>query len=116
MIPLWGWSKEYYAARGPAKVADRWPGFRKHVMELKKQVDNDSRIGLAQALADVVYETYEMAQCADIRLDEAIREVHFAHMRTVGPDGKIAYRDDGAVIRPPGWTGTKMSKSLQEGR
>lgn len=117
MIPLWGWSIDYHAAAGSSDVAaDQWPEFRKSVMELKKQLDNDSRIGIAQALADVVLGAYEMALCANVKLDAAVREVHFAHMRSVGPDGTIARDDDGRVIQPHGWYPAKMSKALEVGR
>ncbi|MFF0386692.1 MazG nucleotide pyrophosphohydrolase domain-containing protein [Streptomyces sp. NPDC004286] len=76
---------------------------------------------LAQELADVVYVAYGTALVHGIDLDEVIAEIHRANMSKVGPDGEIARREDGkvlkgdhyrapdvsAVLRRQGWTPTE---------
>ncbi|BDH07382.1 MULTISPECIES: MazG nucleotide pyrophosphohydrolase domain-containing protein [Streptomyces] len=75
---------------------------------------------LAQELADVVYVAYGTALVHGIDLDEVIAEIHRANMSKIGPDGEIARREDGkvlkgdhyrapdvsAVLRRQGWTPT----------
>ncbi|PZT68396.1 hypothetical protein DN402_09830 [Streptomyces sp. SW4] len=73
---------------------------------------------LAHELADVVYVAYGTALVHGIDLDEVIAEIHRANMSKRGPDGRIARRADGkvlkgehyeapdvaAVLRRQGWT------------
>ncbi|MEU6815942.1 MazG nucleotide pyrophosphohydrolase domain-containing protein [Streptomyces sp. NPDC046860] len=73
---------------------------------------------LAQELADVVYVAYGTALVHGIDLDEVIAEIHRANMSKIGPDGEVARREDGkvlkgdhyrapdvfAVLRRQGWT------------
>ncbi|MGW3338961.1 pyrophosphohydrolase domain-containing protein [Streptomyces sp. NPDC001009] len=75
---------------------------------------------LAQELADVVYVAYGTALVHGIDLDQVIAEIHRANMSKIGPDGEIARREDGkvlkgdhyrapdvsAVLRRQGWTPT----------
>ncbi|MDX2523095.1 MazG nucleotide pyrophosphohydrolase domain-containing protein [Streptomyces europaeiscabiei] len=74
---------------------------------------------LAHELADVVYVAYGTALVHGIDLDSVIAEIHRANMTKLGPDGRVARRDDGkvlkgdhyrapdvsAVLRRQGWTG-----------
>ncbi|MFF2200147.1 MazG nucleotide pyrophosphohydrolase domain-containing protein [Streptomyces sp. NPDC058145] len=73
---------------------------------------------LAHELADVVYVAYGTALVHGIDLDEVIAEIHRANMSKLGPDGQVARRADGkvlkgehyrapdvtAVLRRQGWT------------
>ncbi|WP_408649065.1 pyrophosphohydrolase domain-containing protein [Streptomyces poriticola] len=73
---------------------------------------------LAHELADVVYVAYGTALVHGIDLDAVIAEIHRANMSKLGPDGSIARRADGkvlkgehyrapdvaAVLRRQGWT------------
>ncbi|MER6154450.1 MazG nucleotide pyrophosphohydrolase domain-containing protein [Streptomyces sp. NPDC001868] len=74
---------------------------------------------LAHELADVVYVAYGTALVHGIDLDAVIAEIHRSNMTKLGPDGRVARRDDGkvlkgdhyvapdvsAVLRSQGWTG-----------
>ncbi|MEH0529371.1 Predicted phosphohydrolase, Cof family, HAD superfamily [Streptomyces sp. 1222.2] len=74
---------------------------------------------LAHELADVVYVAYGTALVHGIDLDSVIAEIHRSNMTKLGPDGRVARRDDGkvlkgghyrapdvsAVLRRQGWTG-----------
>ncbi|MDF3302626.1 MazG nucleotide pyrophosphohydrolase domain-containing protein [Streptomyces tropicalis] len=73
---------------------------------------------LAHELADVVYVAYGTALVHGIDLDEVIAEIHRSNMTKLGPDGQVARRADGkvlkgdhyrapdvaAVLRRQGWT------------
>ncbi|WP_159773700.1 MazG nucleotide pyrophosphohydrolase domain-containing protein [Streptomyces sp. HM190] len=74
---------------------------------------------LAHELADVVYVAYGTALVHGIDLDAVIAEIHRSNMTKLGPDGRVARRADGkvlkgdhyrapdvaAVLRAQGWTG-----------
>ncbi|MET8409922.1 MazG nucleotide pyrophosphohydrolase domain-containing protein [Streptomyces sp. NPDC005195] len=75
---------------------------------------------LAHELADIVYVAYGTALVHGVDLDEVIAEVHRSNMTKLGPDGHVARRADGkvlkgehyrapdvaAVLRGQGWRGT----------
>ncbi|NEA97508.1 MazG nucleotide pyrophosphohydrolase domain-containing protein [Streptomyces sp. SID13726] len=54
---------------------------------------------LAHELADVVYVAYGTALVHGIDLDAVIAEVHRSNMTKLGPDGQIARREDGKVLK-----------------
>lgn len=63
-------------------------------------------VGVADALADVVYVAYGSAITLGIDLDMAIAEVHRANMSKLDEDGRPVMREDGKVCksdryRPP---------------
>ncbi|MFF4543457.1 MazG nucleotide pyrophosphohydrolase domain-containing protein [Streptomyces sp. NPDC001435] len=54
---------------------------------------------LAHELADVVYVAYGTALVHGIDLDAVIAEVHRSNMSKLGPDGEVARRVDGKVLK-----------------
>ncbi len=54
---------------------------------------------LAHELADVVYVAYGTALVHGIDLDAVIAEIHRANMTKLGPDGLVARRADGKVLK-----------------
>ncbi|MFK4108688.1 MazG nucleotide pyrophosphohydrolase domain-containing protein [Streptomyces sp. NPDC002176] len=68
---------------------------------------------LAQELADVVYVAYGTALVHGIDLDEVIAEIHRANMSKVGPDGEIARREDGKVLKGDHYRAPDVSAVLR---
>ncbi|MFF7969259.1 MazG nucleotide pyrophosphohydrolase domain-containing protein [Streptomyces sp. NPDC007903] len=68
---------------------------------------------LAQELADVVYVAYGTALVHGIDLDEVIAEIHRANMSKVGPDGEIARRADGKVLKGDHYRAPDVSAVLR---
>lgn len=54
---------------------------------------------LAHELADVVYVAYGTALIHGVDLDAVIAEVHRSNMSKLGPDGQVARRADGKVLK-----------------
>ncbi|MCG7203475.1 MazG nucleotide pyrophosphohydrolase domain-containing protein [Streptomyces arenae] len=54
---------------------------------------------LAHELADVVYVAYGTALVHGIDLDAVLAEIHRANMSKLGPDGQVARRVDGKVLK-----------------
>jgi predicted HAD superfamily Cof-like phosphohydrolase len=67
-------------------------------------------VGIADALADIVYVAYGAAVTYGIDLDAALREVHRSNMSKLDEHGRPVYREDGKVLksaryRPPDISG-----------
>jgi predicted HAD superfamily Cof-like phosphohydrolase len=56
-------------------------------------------VGIADALADIVYVVYGTALTYGIDLDTVLREVHRSNMSKLDSDGKPLIRDDGKVLK-----------------
>ncbi|MFE7894326.1 MULTISPECIES: pyrophosphohydrolase domain-containing protein [unclassified Streptomyces] len=54
---------------------------------------------LAHELADVVYVAYGTALVHGIDLDAVLAEIHRSNMTKIGPDGQVARRADGKVLK-----------------
>jgi predicted HAD superfamily Cof-like phosphohydrolase len=56
-------------------------------------------IGIADALADIVYVAYGTALTYGIDLDSVLQEVHRSNMSKLGSDGVPLIRSDGKVLK-----------------
>lgn len=74
---------------------------REEVEEFVDAATKIDTVGVADALADIVYVAYGTALSYGIDLDAVIREVHRANMSKLGPNGRPLLRDDGKVLKPP---------------
>ena len=60
-------------------------------------------------LADLVYVCYQYAENMHWFLDEALNRVHVSNMSKLGEDGKPIYREDGKVLKGPGYKPPDLS-------
>ena len=60
-------------------------------------------------LADLVYVCYQYAENMHWFLDEALNRVHESNMSKLGEDGKPIYREDGKVLKGPGYKPPDLS-------
>ena len=60
-------------------------------------------------LADLVYVCYQYAENMGWFLDEALDRVHKSNMSKLGEDGKPIYREDGKVLKGPGYKPPNLS-------
>ncbi|QOR46728.1 nucleoside triphosphate pyrophosphohydrolase family protein [Trueperella pecoris] len=60
-------------------------------------------VEVADALADLTYVIYGMALELGIPLADVLREVQASNMSKLGADGKPIYREDGKVLKGPGF-------------
>jgi predicted HAD superfamily Cof-like phosphohydrolase len=69
---------------------------------------------LAHELADVVYVAYGTALVHGIDLDEVIAEIHHSNMTKLGPDGRVARRADGKVLKGDHYQAPDVSAVLRK--
>ena len=60
-------------------------------------------------LADLVYVCYQYAENMGWCLDEALNRGHVSNMSKLGEDGKPIYREDGKVLKGPGYKPPDLS-------
>ncbi|MER5793907.1 MazG nucleotide pyrophosphohydrolase domain-containing protein [Streptomyces sp. NPDC001980] len=68
---------------------------------------------LAHELADVVYVAYGTALVHGIDLDAVLAEIHRANMSKLGPDGQVARRADGKVLKGEHYRAPDVSAVLR---
>ncbi|MFJ8106663.1 MazG nucleotide pyrophosphohydrolase domain-containing protein [Streptomyces sp. NPDC096132] len=68
---------------------------------------------LAHELADVVYVAYGTALVHGIDLDAVISEIHRSNMTKLGPDGQVARRADGKVLKGQHYEAPDVSAVLR---
>ncbi|WP_095937063.1 MazG nucleotide pyrophosphohydrolase domain-containing protein [Streptomyces sp. Tue6028] len=68
---------------------------------------------LAHELADVVYVAYGTALVHGIDLDAVIAEVHRSNMTKLGPDGRVARRADGKVLKGDHYRAPDVARILR---
>lgn len=69
---------------------------------------------LAKELADLLYVTYGTAELFDIPLPKVFNEVHRSNLSKLGEDGKPIYREDGKVLKGPGYEPANVEGVLAE--
>lgn len=71
--------------------------------ELQTAIDNRDLVEIADALTDILYVTYGAGHAFGIDLDDCLAEVHSSNMSKLGEDGRPIYREDGKVMKGPGY-------------
>lgn len=69
-------------------------------------------IGIADALADIVYVVYGTALTYGIDLDSVLREVHRSNMSKLDGDGKPLLREDGKVLKSERYFAPDIASAL----
>lgn len=69
-------------------------------------------VAAADALADMIYVIYGMALETGIALDAVLREVQRSNLSKLGADGNPIYREDGKVLKGPGFFEPKIAEAL----
>ena len=90
-----------------------WPDFntrelrldliQEELDELAQAMDDRDMVQIADALTDLLYVVYGAGHAFGIDLDECFQEVHSSNMSKLGPNGKPIHREDGKVMKGPGF-------------
>ena len=90
-----------------------WPDFntrelrleliQEELEELSDAVADRDMIQIAAALTDLLYVVYGAGHTFGLDLDECFQEVHRSNMSKLGENGRPIYREDGKVMKGPGY-------------
>ena len=90
-----------------------WPDFdtrelrleliQEELEELSDAVADRDMIQIADALTDLLYVIYGAGHAFGLDLDECFQEVHASNMSKLGENGRPIYREDGKVMKGPGY-------------
>jgi predicted HAD superfamily Cof-like phosphohydrolase len=97
----------------PALARLRVELIREEVSEFVAASEQGDLVGIADALADIVYVVYGTALTYGIDLDAVLREVHRSNMSKLGTDGKPVLREDGKVLKPAGYSPPDIAAVLR---
>lgn len=82
------------------------------VEELRRAVSEADVIGIADALADIVYVICGTAHCYGIDLDAAFAEVHRSNMTKLDREGLPIHRSDGKVLKGSRYEPPDLKRAL----
>lgn len=80
--------------------------------ELREALENQDLVEVADALTDILYVVYGTGHAFGINLDKCFEEVHLSNMSKLGSDGKPIKREDGKVLKGPGYFKPNIVKLL----
>ena len=80
--------------------------------ELKKAIEDNDILEVADALTDILYVAYGAGHAFGIDLDKCFEEVQESNMSKLGPDGKPIYNESGKVMKGPNYFKPDLSKFL----
>ena len=80
--------------------------------ELKKAIEDNDILEVADALTDILYVAYGAGHAFGIDLDKCFNEVQESNMSKLGPDGKPIYNESGKVMIGPNYFKPDLSKFL----
>ena len=80
--------------------------------ELKKAIEDNDILEVADALTDILYVAYGAGHAFGIDLDKCFNEVQESNMSKLGRDGKPIYNESGKVMKGPNYFKPDLSKFL----
>lgn len=86
-----------------ATRALRYAIVKEECHELRNALAAGDLVQIADACADLVYVAIGTAVACGIPFDEVWNEVHRSNMDKF-PGGVVTRREDGKILKPPGWT------------
>ena len=86
---------------------------REELQELIDACGARDIVEVADALTDILYVTYGAAHSFGIPIDACFKEVQRSNMSKLGEEGKPIYREDGKVMKGPGYSVPDLENVLQ---
>ena len=90
----------------------RYNLIEEELKELRQAIDERNIVEVADALTDLLYVVYGAGHSFGLDLDKCFEEVHNSNMTKLGPDGRPIYREDGKVMKGPGYRAPDLKTTL----
>lgn len=92
----------------------RWDLLNEEVNEYFDAELADDQVEAADGLADIIVIAYGtlLAYYGKEKTLRILDEVGRSNLDKIGPDGTVARRDDGKILKPEGWRGPDISAVL----
>ena len=78
--------------------------------ELKKAIEDNDILEVADALTDILYVVYGAGHAFGINLDKCFNEVQESNMSKLDSDGKPIYNESGKVMKGPNYFKPDLTK------
>ena len=78
--------------------------------ELKKAIEDNDILEVADALTDILYVAYGAGHAFGINLDKCFNEVQESNMSKLDENGKPIYNESGKVMKGPNYFKPNLSK------
>jgi predicted HAD superfamily Cof-like phosphohydrolase len=108
-------SDQPHADLPPDEVRLRQDLIDEELGELRRAATAGDLVGVADALADLVYVAYGTACVYGIDLDAVLDEVHASNMTKLDADGRPVRRADGKILKGPGYRPPDVARVLAVG-
>jgi len=90
----------------------RYSLIEEELKELRQALIERDIVEVADALTDLLYVVYGAGHSFGIDLNKCFEEVHSSNMTKLGPEGKPIYREDGKVMKGPGYRAPDLKTLL----
>jgi predicted HAD superfamily Cof-like phosphohydrolase len=90
----------------------RYNLIKEELEELKKAIDENDLLEVADALTDLLYVTYGAGHAFGIDLDKCFEIVQKSNMSKLGQDGKPIYNEYGKVMKGPNYFKPDLNKII----
>ena len=80
--------------------------------ELKKAIEDNDILEVADALTDILYVAYGAGHAFGINLDKCFNEVQESNMSKLDSNGKPIYNESGKVMKGPNYFKPNLNKFL----
>ena len=81
--------------------------------ELKKAIEDNDILEVADALTDILYVAYGAGHAFGINLDKCFNEVQESNMSKLDSNGKPIYNESGKVMKGPNYFKPDLSKFIK---
>lgn len=82
--------------------------------ELHVALNEDDKVGIADALGDLLYVVLGAAIRWDLPIGEVFTEIHRSNMSKLQADGTVLKRDDGKVLKPKTYSPPDIETILEK--
>jgi len=96
-------------------AALRFELIAEEVEELAVALADQDIVEIADALTDILYVTYGAGHAFGIDLDKCFEEVHRSNMSKLDENGQPIYREDGKVLKGPGYSQPRLGPIIMDG-